>query len=104
MGSTSQTVRAEPTDELPISSASSPCRTASPVKETGHGRPVPSHPVGPGLPSPTQVLEGPEGQYLYVQVEDPVAVQIVQSLHQLLEVDLDLWQMLCSGRGPGPPP
>lgn len=31
-------------------------------------------------------------KYLYVQVEDTVAVQIVQPLGQLLDVDLDLQQ------------
>lgn len=36
------------------------------------------------------------GQYLYVQVKDTMAVQIVQAFHQLLDIDLDLWQRLGS--------
>lgn len=35
-------------------------------------------------------MQGGWGKYLYVQVEDAVAVQVMQPLRQLLDVDLDL--------------
>lgn len=57
---------------------------------------MPFQPAGPRLPSalPRALgMQGGWGKYLYVQVEDAVAVQVIQPLRQLLDVDLDLqWQ------------
>lgn len=45
----------------------------------------------PGSHLPSPVPGDPKGaEYLYVQVENALAVQVVQPLHQLLDVDLDL--------------
>lgn len=47
------------------------------------------------------------GKYLYVQVKDAMAVQVVQPLYQLLDVDLDLqWERLALRQEsqPQPPP
>lgn len=47
----------------------------------------------PSLQAPSShlPLPGMGGKYLYIQVENAMAVQVVQPLHQLLDVDLDLW-------------
>lgn len=44
----------------------------------------------PTGPSWALGAQGGWGKYLYVQVEDAMAVQVVQPLHQLLDVDFDL--------------
>lgn len=71
---------------------------------TGSVGPSPLSPR-PQASSSSSLGSGQQGAtYLYVQVKDALTVQVLQPLHQLLDVDLDLWQSWCSASLQNPSP